>query len=336
MNYDPVLPNLVAVSIGLVAAVLWGSWFIVLKYLDDYPLEAFYLTLFAFSWVFVWSVGFIIDGTNLWGNIQFVRQADPSRVTLTFICGMLYVVGIQLTLYAMRILGLTISQPIQASINIIGGTALAALIGGIPLGLTVRRIVVSVSFLVAAVVLSMLAARKRNASQKAANISTGLSTDPKEIRTALVLLVSSSLLMPAYTVALSYGLKSVTQPVGLAPLPFMAVLCTGALFGALLVSGTLLTIRKQWQVFVRYGFKVHRLGVIAGLCHYGGNIIHTYATRNLSAVIAWPLGFTAGLWTSMWGLVYGEFKGSPKSVYFLLAGGMLAYLVGALLIANIT
>jgi hypothetical protein len=88
-------------------------------------------------------------------------------------------------------------------------------------------------------------------------------------------------------------------------------------------------------VFCKYGFKVHRLGIIAGFAHYGGNIIHTFATRNLSAVVSWPLGFTAGLWTSMWGLAYGEFKGSRKSAYVLLAGGMLCYLVGAYLIANI-
>ncbi len=74
---------------------------------------------------------------------------------------------------------------------------------------------------------------------------------------------------------------------------------------------------------------------MAGFAHYGGNIIHTYTTRNLSAVVSWPLGFTAGLWTSMWGLVYGEFKGSRRSAYGFLAAGMLCYLIGAFLIANL-
>jgi hypothetical protein len=334
LNFDPSIPNLLAITMGLIAAAMWGSWFVVLKHLDDYPLEAFYLTIFVFSMVIVWGAGLLLDGVNLWENINTVWQLDRSRIIVTFVCGILYVVGIQLTLYVMQVLGLTISQPIYASINVIGGTALSAVIGGIPSGLTIERIILSVGFLFAAVLLSLFAGRIRNKSQQAARIVSGLSNDSREITRAVLTLILSSLLVPAYTIALSYGLKSITQPAGLAPLPFMAVLCTGAFVGAVLVSGTLLTIRRQWSVFLTHGFKTHRLGLIAGFAHYGGNIIHTYATRNLSAVVSWPLGFTAGLWTSMWGLVYGEFRGTSRSAYVLLAGSMLCYLIGAFLIAN--
>ena len=334
MNFDPNLPNYIAISMGLIAASMWGSWFILIKHLDDYPLEAFYLTLFMTSMVIVWGAGLLLDGRNLWGNIRMVWVLDPSRILITLLCGVLYVVGIQLTLYVMQVLGLAITQPIYASINIVGGTALSALIGGIPFGLTVNRIILSVGFLSVAVVLSMIAGRVRNQHQQAANIITGLSSDKIAITRAILLLVVSSLLVPAYTVGLSYGLKSITQPAGLAPMPFMAVLCTGAFLGALILSGSMLTARKQWSVFIKHGFKTHRLGMIAGFAHYGGNIIHTFATRNLSAVVSWPLGFTAGLWTTMWGLVYGEFEGSPKYAYVLLAGAMVSYFIGAFLIAS--
>ena len=46
-----------------------------------------------------------------------------------------------------------------------------------------------------------------------------------------------------------------------------------------------------------------------------------------------PLGITAGLWTQMWGLVYGEFRGSPRKAYVALAGGIILYIIGAYLIA---
>lgn len=335
MNFDPNLSNIIAVSLGLIAAAMWGSWFIVLKHLDGYPLEAFYLTLFVSSMAIVWGLGLLLDGVSLWGNIRSVWQLDPSRIMVTFVCGVLYVIGIQLTLYVMQVLGLAISQPIYASINVIAGTALSALIGGIPIGLTVGRIILSVSFLLAAVVLSMVAGRIRNTYQQKARIMTGLSNDSREITKAVLMLVLSSLLVPAYTIGISYGLKSVTQPTGLAPLPFMAILCTGAFIGALSVSGSILTIRKQWPVFLKHGFRTHRLGVIASFAHYGGNIMHTYATRNLSAVVSWPLGFTAGLWTTLWGLAYGEFKGSPRHAYVLLVMSMLCYMIGAILIANL-
>jgi hypothetical protein len=248
---------------------------------------------------------------------------------------MLYVAGMQFSLRVMRILGLAISQPIQSSIGVIGGTAVSALVGGVPENLTPGRIVVSAAFLLAAVFLSMTAGRIRNRAQSEGNVDTGLSRDPKQITKAIIMLVLSSLLVPAYSTGLSYGLKSITQPVGLAVLPFMVTLCSGAFVSALLICGTTLTLRKQWGVFFKHGFKIHRLGMIAGFAHYGGNIIHTFATRNLSSVVSWPLGITAGFWTQMWGLAYGEFKGSPRRAYVLLGGGVLCYLIGAFVIANV-
>jgi hypothetical protein len=335
MNYDPTISSYIAIGMGLLAAAMWGSWFITLKYLGDYPLEAFYVTLFTTSFVLVWAVGFIFDGSALLQNIASTWRSDPSRIIVTFVCGVLYVAGMQFTLRVLKLLGLAISQPIQSSINVIGGTTISALIGGIPEGLTLIRIVISVVFLLTAVFLSMVAGRIRNKAQKDGNIDTGLSKDPKEIAKAIIMLIVASLLIPAYSTGLSYGLKSITQPAGMAVLPYMAVLVSGATLGAFMICGTTLSVRKQWDVFRKKGFKVHRLGIIAGFAHYGGNIIHTFATRNLSSVVSWPLGITGGLWTQMWGLIYGEFEGSPKSAYFLLGGGMICYIIGAFLIANI-
>lgn len=335
MNFDPNLTTPIAVGLGLLAAAMWGSWFIALKYLGDYPLEAFFITLFATSLVIVWGLGIIIDGQALFQNITKIWHTDPSRITVTIVCGMLYVAGILFTLRVYRVLGLAIAQPITSAINVVGGTIISAIVGGIPQNLTPARIAVSIFFLLAAVLLSMRAGRIRNKAQEAENVDTGLSRDPIEIRNAIILLIIASLLVPAYTTGLSYGLKSITQPNGLAVLPFMAVLVSGAFLSALLICGIPLTLRKGWKVFLSHGFVIHRLGVLSGFAHYGGNIIHTFATRNLSSVVSWPLGFTSGLWTQMWGLVFGEFKNSPVKAYLYLGGGVLCYMVGAMIIANI-
>lgn len=335
MNFDPTLSTPLAIALGLIAATLWGSWFIALKYLGDYPLEAFFITLFITSLVIVWGLGILIEGQALFQNIGQIWTSDPSRIIVTFFCGMLYVAGILFTLRVYRVLGLAIAQPITSSINVVGGTAIAAIVGGIPQNLTPGRIVISILFLLTAVFLSMRAGRIRNAAQEAENIETGLSRDPVKIKRAIILLVIASLLVPAYTTGLSYGLKSITQPNGLAVLPFMAILVSGAFLSAMLICGIPLTIKKQWHVFRTAGFSIHRLGLLSGFAHYGGNIIHTFATRNLSSVVSWPLGFTSGLWTQMWGLVFGEFKNSPVKAYLYLGGGVLFYLIGAMIIANI-
>jgi glucose uptake protein GlcU len=335
MNFDPNISTPIAVGLGLLAATMWGSWFIALKYLGQYPLEAFFITLFATSLVIVWGGGIIIDRKALFQNIIETWMADPSRITVTFICGMLYVPGILFTLKVYRVLGLTIAQPITSAINVVAGTILAAIIGGVPKNLTPVRITLSILFLLAAVLLSMRAGHIRNEAQEAENVETDLSRDPQEIKKAVILLIIASLLVPAYTTGLSYGLQTITQPNGLAVLPFMAILVSGAFTGAMLICGIPLTRRKGWHVFISFGFSIHRLGILSGFAHYGGNILHTFATRNLSSVVSWPLGFTSGLWTQMWGLIYGEFKDSPAKAYLFLCGGVLCYLIGAMIIANI-
>jgi hypothetical protein len=334
MNFDPVIPTGVAIFMGLLAAAMWGSWFIVLKYLGDYPIEAFYITLFVTSMVLVWSVGYILDGPALLQNIRDVWAEDASRVYVTFICGMLYVVGMQISLRVVRVIGLAITSPIQSSINVIAGTAVSAVVGGIPQGMTVTQITLAAVFLLAAIYLTMLAGQIRNKAQNIADVDTGLSREPKVMLRSILLLGLSSVFIPAYSFAISYGLESITQPNGMAVMPFMVTLCTGAFVGSLLICAPILTIRRQWGVFLQYGFDKHKLGIIAGLAHYGGNIIHTFATRNLSSVVSWPLGITGGLWTQMWGLAYGEFKGSPRIAYVLLVAGLLSYLAGVFIISS--
>jgi hypothetical protein len=150
---------------------------------------------------------------------------------------------------------------------------------------------------------------------------------------AVAVLVASAALIPAYSLAISFGLRSVSHPQGLAVLPFMALLASGAFIGALLSSGGVLTQRRQWGRIFHARPRYLLYGLLAALAHYGGNIIHTFATARLSSVISWPLGFTSGLWTQMWGLVYGEFRGAPKKAYLWLAAGVILYALGAWLIA---
>lgn len=330
MNLAPDLTTSMAITISLTAAFIWGSWFIAIKYLDDYPLEAFYITLFTTSVIFVWTVGFILDGPALTGNIRDVWAVDPSRITVTLLCGVLYVIGLQISVSVSKLIGLSLSQPIQTSMNILIGTVLSALVGGLPQGFTVLKMGIACLFLIGAVVASMLAGKFR--SQALANEENALQYNMQDLWKGLGLLMVASILMPAYTLGASYGLKSITQANGLAVLPFMALLATGAFIGSMLSSGLVLTIRKQWSLVLHAGFKLHKLGILAGLAHYGGNIIHTFSTASLSAVISWPLGMTAGLWTQLWGIIYGEFKGAPRKSYFALAAAVLCYFIGAYIV----
>ena len=100
MNFDPQLSTNTATILALTAAFMWGTWFISLKYLGDYPLDGYYVTLFSTSFVFVWTVGFLIDRGALLGNIADVFNRDPSRVLVTYVCGIIYVFGMRFSLTA--------------------------------------------------------------------------------------------------------------------------------------------------------------------------------------------------------------------------------------------
>jgi glucose uptake protein GlcU len=333
MNFSPEISTPIAVFLSLFAAFLWGTWFISLKYLDGYPIDAFYMTLFFTSIILVWGVGLLLDGGALIANMQSVFASDPSMILATLICGVLYVIGIRISLVALQLIGLSLSQPIQASFNILVGTLISGLIGGIPAGVNPALIALACLLLVIAVFFSMAAGQMRSRELSHEKAGTGrLQFSAGDLRRAAGWLFLSSTLLQAYTFALSYGLRTVSHPQGLATMPFMALLASGAFVGALLSSGLLLTLRSQWGSILRAPFAIHQFGILSGLFHYGGNIIHTFGTTALSPVISWPLGVTMGLWTQFWGLVYGEFKGASRRTYAALFAGIVLYLVGAYLV----
>jgi hypothetical protein len=331
MNFDPQLSTAAAVGMAMLAASMWGTWALSLKYLGDHTLDGYFLTIFVTSWVFVWGLGFILDGPALFGNLREVWAADRWRILLTLLGGVVYVNGIRIQLQVQRAIGLSLAQPIQSSISILIGVLIAMTFGGVPRDVSLPAVFIAVIFLVAAVTAGMLAGIYRS---RRTTLEDELEITAGTLRSSLGKIILVTLLIPGYTFAISYGLKSTTQPAGMAVMPFMAMLASGAFLGALASSGISLARRGKLREAFQAPLRIHALGVFSGLFHYGGNIIHTFATAFLSAVISWPLGLTGSLWTQMWGLVYGEFRGASRRAYTALALSIVLYLVGAAIVVN--
>jgi hypothetical protein len=180
----------------------------------------------------------------------------------------------------------------------------------------------------------MQSARLRVSGQEHAEVKSDLQFSMQDMKKSIVLILITTIISPAYTFGLSYSLKSITQPNGLAVLPYMALLSAGAFIGSIMISGGVLTLRKQWGIVFSAPFSIHKFGIVSGLFHYGGNIIHTFASASLSTVIAFPLGLSSGLITQLWGIIFGEFKGSPRQAYYYLGGSVILYMIGAYIIAQ--
>jgi hypothetical protein len=335
MNINPKLPTDIAIIIALSGAFLWGTWFVSIKYLVDYSLDGFFVTLFTTSFIFVWAIGYVLDGHALFSNIQEVYITDPSRITITLACGAIYVIGFRISFYVFNIIGLSISQPMRNSMNVLIGTLVSAVVGGIPKGLSVPKLIVACILLTTAIISSLIAGNLHTHTSSINKTKSRLIFSSHDLRKSLGLIVLASGLSTGYSFGISYGLVSVSHPFGLSVMPFMAVLVTGATIGAFCSSGVVLTLRHQWGRIIHAGMSKHKIGIIAGILHYSGNIIHTFATANLSSVVSWPLGATSGLWTQVWGLIYGEFQGASRRAYIALFTGIVLYLAGAYLISTI-
>lgn len=324
MNLLNNLTGFPAVLVALTAAIMWGTWFISLKYLKEYPIEAFYVVMFAFSLLFVWGVGFLLEGKALLENIAMVGAQFPWKIVCTLVGGMLYAAGLWVSLKVMDKVGLALSQPLLQSVTLIAGVLVTLVVGGRPETLTDTKIILTVMFLLAAAFLVYLADRTRAQGQEQHGVKKSAA-----LSTVVGLTVLSAVLTVSYDAAMSYGLETITQPVGLQVLPFMALLCTGAFLGVMLTCGVVLTRRHQWHCIWQAPFSIHKWSIFSGFCHYGGNIIHSFATRGLSAAVSYPLGLTSGLWTQLWGLGYGEFKGAPVRAYVYQFASFACYVAGA-------
>ncbi len=319
---------------GLFNAFLWGSWAVVLKRLDGYPLDAFFLGLYISSFVFVWLLALAVLGQDLFREIAEAWRERAAGIIVALIAGGTFVIGVRITLTVFTSVGLSVTAPIQTFMSLILGTSLAAIVGGTPAALSNFDLMVTCLLLFAAAMATVWARifRDRSLVSRATPQLRGdvAETSKRLIVKNMVFVGLASAIISAYPLGLAYSLRVPGRDYGLTPLACMIVFVTGSLVGALLTSGAVLTRRRHWSLFRDAGWRMHRYSIIAAGCHYGGNIINAFASGALTAAVSWPLGTTAQLWTYVWGLATGEFKGAPRKSYLLIACGGALYVFGIL------
>lgn len=324
----------VAIVSALFNAFLWGSWAVFLKKLDSYPLDAFFLGIYIFSFAFVWMLAWIVLGKELFEEVAQVWRERPAIIIVALAAGGTFVIGVRITMAVFTAVGLSVTAPIQTFMSLILGTSLAALVGGTPAALAPLDLLVACLLLFAAAMATVWAriVRDRSLFEAAASQLRDAAggTSRRLIAKNMAFVGFASAIITAYPLGISYSLRVPGREYGLTPLSYVSVLVTGSLIGVVLTSGAVLTLRRQWSLFFRAGWAMHRYSLIAAGAHYGGNIINAFATGALTAAVSWPISTTSQLWTYVWGLATGEFKGAPRKSYLLIAAGALLYLAGIL------
>ncbi|MCY4062644.1 MAG: hypothetical protein OXG53_09780 [Chloroflexi bacterium] len=264
---------------------------------------------------------------------QAWRQ-KPAIIIVALAAGGVFVIGVRITMTVFTAVGLSVTAPVQTGMSLILGTSLAALVGGTPAALAPLDLAIACLLLFAAAMATVRARIVRDrwlfeAAPRQLRDAAG-GTSRRLIVKNMALVGLAAAIITAYPLGLSYSLRAPGREYGLTPLSFVSVLVTGSLIGVVLTSGAVLTLRRQWSTFLRAGWRMHRYSLIAASAHYGGNIINAFATGALTAAVSWPIGTTSQLWTYVWGLATGEFKGAPRKSYLLIASGALLYLAGIL------
>ena len=324
----------VAILGSLLNAFLWGSWAVVLKKLGNYPLDAFILGLYLFAFVCVWIIALLALGEELFNEITRVWRERPAVIVVALVAGGTFVIGVRITMTVLSAVGLSVTAPIQTFMSLILGTSLAALVGGTPASLAPPDLMIACLLLFAAAMTTVWARIYRDRSlfdgAAIALRDVATATNRRLIAKNILLIAPASAIITAYPIGLAYSLRTPANDYGLTPLTCMTVFATGSLIGALLTSGAVLTARRQWSLLLRAGWAMHRYSLIAAIAHYGGNIINAFATGALTAAVSWPISTTSHLWTYLWGLATGEFKGAPRRSFILLSVGGALYLAGVL------
>ena len=319
---------------GLFNAFLWGSWAVVLKKLGNYPLDAFILGLYLIAFVCVWTIALLALGEALLSEITQVWRERPAVIIVALIAGGTFVIGVRITMTVLTAVGLSVTAPVQTFMSLILGTSLAALVGGTPATLGPPDLMIACLLLFAAAMTTVWARIYRDRSlfeTAASELRDAAGVTSRRLLAKNILLVApAAAIITAYPIGLAYSLRTPANDDGLTPLTCMTVFATGSLIGALLTSGAVLTARRQWSLLLRAGWAMHRYSLIAAIAHYGGNIINAFATGALTAAVSWPISTTSHLWTYLWGLATGEFRGAPRRSFLLLAAGGALYLAGIL------
>lgn len=325
----PGLTSSFALAIIIFVTILWGSWFQVVKHTGDYPIYAFLSWLYAFSIVIVWGSILFLQDTMVPGGVFAEIAGDWGRAGIVFVCGAMYAIGMQLQLTVVGRIGLILSTSISATSTILTGTVISAVFGGLPDGFSFPLILFAAFLLILATIVCQYSGVLRDRDKGLISKGGRTVISRKDLYTLLFACIALS---PFFSVATAVGLRSDLRPDGFSSLTSMGILVLGAFTGTSVFTAVRLTKDRKWPVFLHPGKGMRvilPMALVAALCHFGGNVLHAIAAPVVSIVVAVPLGYSFSMWSYVWGLLYGEFKGATAKTYTVLASGIALFIAGA-------
>lgn len=310
---------------------LWGSWFQTVKHLGSFPVHAFISIMYGISVIIVWAAIGLLGKQMIPLGVFAEMKSSPGLTLAISGCGIVFGIAMQMHLTVVKRIGLILSTSVSATCAILGGTIISVLFAGVPEGVSVISLFIASVLLILATITCQFAGVCRDADRQKAD-------EKKRSRAQDILLLAfiNLILMSSYPLANSIGLRSVLNPDGFSSLTCMGILVIGAFAGSSLFTLILLCREKKSiaEVMSSLPFgKLFILASIAAFCHFGGNVLHAVFAPVVSVAIATVIGNSYHCWSYIWGLIYGEFKGTSKKTYGILFCGILLFVAGVILLS---
>lgn len=318
------IPVPVSLLMVLTASLMWGSWFQFLRRIKDYPVPAFMLWLYSVSFLIVWGAVLCLKDIFVPEGVLNAIKSAPGLCLFVLVCGMLFSVSTQIQMMVVNKAGLVFATSVSAMFNIPYSFLITSYFGGIPDTVSLPLLLLGVALIFAAGLFCQRSTLMRDAD----TTNRKVKMDRSRIKYMAMILVCVFVLGPSYTLAMSIGTRTELKPNGLPTILLVGVLSIGSLIGTWIFSGIRLTLSRQWGE--AFAWKNHRYigyACISGLCHYGGNLLHTIGIPALSMSIAWPLGNLSSFWQYLWGVAQGEYRNTKRKTKAVFGCGLVCYIL---------
>lgn len=310
---------------------LWGSWFQTVKHLGSFPVHAFISVMHAISVIIVWVAIALLAKQMVPLGVFAEIQSRPELALAILGCGVIHGIAMQLNLTVVKRIGLILSTSVSATCAILGGTIVSVLFAGLPQGVSVVSLFIASILLILATITCQYAGICRDKEKQKVD-----EKQQSRMQDILLLAFINFVMLSFYPLANSIGLRSDLNPDGFSALTCMGILVIGAFVGSSAVTLILLHREKESvakvMTLIPFG-KLFIFASIAACCHFGGNVLHAIFAPVVSVAIATVIGNSYHCWSYIWGLIYGEFKGTSKKTYAILFSGMLLFVAGVVLLS---
>jgi glucose uptake protein len=318
-----------AVLLCAVAMICWGSWQNTQNLIGkSWRFEHYYWDFSIGILLFALAMAFTFGSLGTGGRsfIADLRQAGLQNLLSAAIGGIIWNVGTLLLVAAISVAGMSVAFPIGGGI----GWTLGILINyiGKPEGNPIF-LFSGTTFIILAIILSMLSYRKLATQQKKATLKGILLSLSAGLCIAFFYRFVASSLATDFSPADAGKISSYTAVVFFS---IGALVCTAILnpvFMAKPVQGEPVKMADWFKGSSR----VHLLGMLGGAIWCLGNSVSFMSVGAASPAVSYGLSNSAPVVAALWGIfVWKEFRDAPKGTNVLLSLMFICYLIGLALI----